>query len=131
MNRAEMNAYIRENAAPALRGELEHFMSIEEREYAYDEVCAALDVMDRSETALSDGLDKAGRRRARAELAAARSMLIAIGFYREMPPEEIESTFTSSGRAAYEFKLNGVAYTTDEIKDEWFDEAEENGERDQ
>lgn len=55
----------------------------------------------------------------------AREALIAIGFFRPMADEEVENTFTSSGRAPWAFKLKGVAYTSDDSAEEWMSAKDE------
>jgi hypothetical protein len=88
-------------------------MSVE-REYAYDEVAAAFDTEDRAETWVHEGHSGA-----RSLLKAARQSLIDIGFYRPMPPQEIEETYTSHGRSPWTFKLFGIPYTHDDPAELW------------
>ena len=110
MTRDEMNKAIRDNAAAELLGEIEHQMSVD-RDYPYDEVCAVLDTEDRAETNDNRKLEN-----------QCRKMLVAIGFYRPMSQEEIDNTFVSSG-TRWHFKMNGIAFTTDNTADEWIDAA--------
>lgn len=102
---------IRLNSSPYLLIEIEHHMNIDREEWdgePYDEVSALLDTLDQSEQNNGTILLKEARR-----------VLILIGFYREMPPEEISSTITSSGRKPYAFKMHGKAWTTDFVHDAW------------
>jgi len=86
-----------------LASEIEHFMSLDDREYAYDEVSALFDAYDLAERETKD----------RKVINAARDLLIVHGFYRVMSADEQANTFTSSGRAPYDFRLGGTAYTSD------------------
>lgn len=119
MTRPEMIAAVRAVADAEFQDEVGHHMGIEERDYSYDEVSALFDVEDRAETWGVEAATPDQRKAARRLLQVARRVLIDIGFYRVMPPEEIDSTVTLSGRAAWAFKLEGHAYTTDEITEEW------------
>lgn len=92
-----------------LGGEIEHFMTLDDREYAYDEVSALFDAYALAEQETKD----------RRIIDAARTLLIEVGFYRVMPDEEIADTFMSSGRSPWNFKRGGVAYVTDFNTDSW------------
>lgn len=92
-----------------LGGEIEHQMSIEDREYAYDEVSALFDAYRYAEQETKD----------RRVIERCRDLLVEHGFYRVMPQEERDNTFTSSGRAPYDFKRKGVMFTTDFTIDNW------------
>lgn len=118
MTREQMNATILASKNREFLDEVENQLDIE-REYPYDAVCAALDVEDLAE----DWLSKGSSSDVRALLRAAREALIAIGFYRVMPDDEIANTFTGSGRSPWAFKVKGVAYTSDHTIDEFFDGA--------
>lgn len=124
MNRAEMIARVRAEANPAYREELAHYMGIEEREYAYDEVCAALDIEDRIAQALRDDMPAEHRAGYRRTLANARRVLIDIGFYKPVAElhAELGELIQSTG-PRYAFKLDGVEYDTAETSEEWFDRA--------
>lgn len=124
MTRQEMIEIIKSFDDANFQSEIRHYMSIEDREYAYDEVCAVFDVEEACEEFLKDrSADKASAKETRATLKFARRALIAIGFYRVMPQEEIDNTWSSSGYI-WNFKEKGVAYTSDETVSEWFDGAE-------
>lgn len=108
MNRSEMIAIIKASTNKEFLGEIEHFMGIEERDYDYDEVSALFDAMNLENQSNS-------------VVRTCRNVLIEFGFFRVMPDEEIENTYVSNGRVPWNFKLKGVAYTTDETDEEWFD----------
>ena len=112
MTRQEMNELIRKVSGNDLAGEIEHQMSIEDREYPYDEVCALLDAESKAES-----------EKYAATLKQARALLIAIGFYRVMPQAEIDSILFST-RSPWNFKSYGIAYTTDFTTEEWFNGVE-------
>jgi hypothetical protein len=118
MTRPEMIGAIRAVADPELQDEVDYFLNLD-REYEYDEVSALFDIENRMEICVAEADTPTHRRQASRLLRVARRALIDIGFYRVMPPEEIDNTFTSSGRAAWAFKLEGHAYTTDETAEEW------------
>lgn len=107
MTRATLLEDVRKLVANArtspLAAEIEHFMSIEDREYAYDEVSALFDAYDLAERETKD----------RRVINRCRDLLVVHGFYRVMSPEEQANTFTSSGRAPYDFKIAGTAYTSE------------------
>lgn len=113
LNRAQMRQKILQARSQAYKDEIAHQMSVE-REYAYDEVAAAFDVEDRTETWVSEG--SAG---ARSLLKAARQTLIDIGFYRVMLQQEIDETFTSNGRLPCAFKMLGIPYINDDPAETW------------
>lgn len=110
MNRQQMNEAIRARGPGSFQEEINHFMLIEEREYDYDELCALFDTMN------MEGQE-------RPVITVARTLLIEFGYYRPMPQEEIDNTYTSGGRVPWHFKLNGIRYTSDETEEEWFDPA--------
>lgn len=113
MTRAEMIKIILQHPDKEFQSEVQHHThGIDDREYAYDEVTALFDIEQRAEDHAKKHAD------ARRLLKIARDLLIQIGFYRVMPQDEINNTFVSSG-TKWAFKLNGVAYTTDETTDEW------------
>ena len=100
------------------QSEIRYFTNdIEERDYVYDELSALFDILDRND-------QKDGDKRL---LKVARQVLIDLGFFRIMPQDEIDNTYTSSGRSPWDFKLGGVPYTTDETHEHWQfpDEGEE------
>ncbi len=98
-----------------LGGEIEHFMTLDERDYAYDEV-----------SALFGAYHIAIGNRDDVVIRAARRLLIAHGFYRVMTQYEIDNTFNTNGRKVWDFVHAGLKYTTDHTFDdwEWPDEAE-------
>lgn len=111
MTRGEMIQAVLAVDDEEFQGEVDHFVhGVEEREYAYDEVSALFDIEDRAE----DPHD--GDRRL---LKLCRQTLIAIGFYRVMPQDEIDSTFRSGDGSVWCFKLNKLAYTTDHNVGDW------------
>lgn len=110
MRRDEMNQMILTNPDADVRGEIEHYLGIEDREYNYDAVCALIDAEE------AEG-------QSRTMVRKLRSMMIDIGYYRVMPQEEIENTFTSHG-TPWVFKMDGVAYTSDRSSSEWFDDID-------
>jgi hypothetical protein len=120
MNREEMTALIMSSKNAEFIGEVMALLDVD-REYPYDAVDATFDAEDRAEIFLRDGSSPS----ARATLRGAREALIAIGFYRPMTDEEIQNTWTSSGRAPWAFKLKGVAYTSDDSAEEWMSAKEE------
>lgn len=109
--RASMIERIRAHAKTydEFAGEVSYFVNdIGDREYAYDELSALFDIEDRNE-------DKDGDR---ALLTFCRCLLIDIGFYRVMPQDEIDATTVSHG-TPWAFKHKRVAYTTDQIVEDW------------
>jgi hypothetical protein len=116
MTRPEMIAAVRAVDDAEFQDEVGHHMGIEEREYSYDEVSALFDVEERAETWGVEAATPAQRKAARRLLQVARRVLIGFGYYRVMPAEE---TFTTSGRSPWAFKLDGIAYTSDEVIDDW------------
>lgn len=120
MTRAEMIAIIKAVDDKEFKDEIDFHLCLD-REYGdnYDEVSALFDVEDRAEMWGTEAATPDQRKAARRLLKIARRVLIDIGFYRVMPQDEIDNTFTSSGRAPWSFKLDGVAYTTDETTEEW------------
>lgn len=120
MDRQQMISLVRAVADKEFASEVNYFVhGIDEREYGYDEVSALFDILDRSEQAIADYDDPKLKRESRRLLKVARETCIAIGFYRVMPQEEIDNTYTSSTRAPWTFKLKGVAYTSDDPADDW------------
>lgn len=111
MTREQMIEAIRAVPDANFQSEIAHRMGIEDREYEYDELSAILDLEDRIEVAISD---KDATKDDRSALRFARQTLIQIGYYRAMSDDEIENTWTSSGRSPWTFKLAGVAYTENE-----------------
>jgi hypothetical protein len=95
--------------APPLGSEIAHYMSVDDREYAYDEVSALFDALALAEHETKD----------REIMGRARALLIKHGFYREMPADEIASTFRTKPGPVWDFKLGGIAYTTDYTVEEW------------
>ncbi|WP_334147831.1 hypothetical protein [Hyphomicrobium sp.] len=120
MTREEAIALIMASDNAEFRSEVDYLLDVD-REYPYDAVDAALDALDRAEGWVRDGSSPG----ARAVLRGAREALIAIGFFRPMADEEVENTFTSSGRAPWAFKLKGVAYTSDDSAEEWMSAKDE------
>lgn len=110
LSREQMVSLIKEKAPKELRDEIGHYMTIEEREYPYDEVMAVLDTLVRQED--EDGDKKL--------LKQARQILIDLGFFRVMPQEEIDNTFRSGRGPVWDFALKGVKYTSDFTYEEWF-----------
>lgn len=113
MNREQMNELIVNHPDTELQSEIEHHLSIEDREYPYDPLCALLDIEDRAE---SDREFPENRRL----LRACHDVLIELGFYRVMPQDEIASVTVTRG-TKWCFKKAGVAYTTDHLVCDWFD----------
>lgn len=111
MTRDEMNKLIRNTAHPVLMDEIEFHMDLERDGEAYDEVCGLLDVEDRAEMNSE-----------RKMLTEARRALVALGFYRPMPKEEIDNTYVTHG-TKWHFKMNNVAYTTDHTVEKWMEGA--------
>lgn len=107
--RPAMIAVIRAVSIGKFQSEIAHYMGIEEREYAYDELSALFDIMM---THQEKGGDKF-------LLRIARQKLFDIGFYRIMPPSEIANTFRMGGGPVWDFKLNGVPYISDDPIDDW------------
>lgn len=106
--RAEILRQISATAKGELASEISfHCHGIDGREYDFDALSALFDIEERAE---EDG--------PRSLLTAARRLLIQLGFYRWMPPEEQAATIVSRG-PVWSFKLGGVAYTTDELVSEW------------
>jgi len=90
--------------------EIDHYVNgIDDREYAYDEVSALFDLYD----------VEVSERHDRHMIRLCRRLLIAAGFYRVMPQDEIDSTFRSSGRKVWDFVQDGVKYTTDHTTESW------------
>lgn len=96
-----------------LQDEIEHLLSIGDREYEYDELTALFDIED----SLKYHWDKTPQNKSLLKLI--REIMIDIGYYRPMLSEEIENTLTSNGRVPWDFKLNTIAYTTDYPAEEW------------
>lgn len=113
--RAEILRQIAATAKGELASEISfHCDGIDGRDYPFDALSALFDIEERAE---EDG--------PRSLLIAARRLLIQLGFYRWMPPEEQAQTTVSRG-TVWAFKLGGVAYTSDELVSEWqFPEGEE------
>lgn len=109
--RSALIAIVEAWASTALQSELAYHRDDVAREdddeVPYDTLSALFDVEERAEDA--------GDRKL---LTAARDALIAVGFYRVMPAEEIAATQVSRG-TPWAFKRSGVAYTTDEIASRW------------
>lgn len=124
MTRTEMNAYVLAAPDADLQSEIQHYMDIEDREYDYDPVCALLDIEEAHQQVLADGIAEPYRRQYRRTLAAARRVLIGIGFYRIMTQDEIDSTVRSDNRVPWAFKLDGAPYHTEETASEWMDGAQ-------
>lgn len=109
MTRDQINKLILATSSPNLLGEvLYRVHDIGDREYPYDELAALFDIEDREE----------GPEGNRTLLRQSREMLVAVGFYRPMPVEEIGNTIVSRG-TAWAFKLKGVAYTADDPVEHW------------
>jgi hypothetical protein len=111
MARATLLDAARAEKGTGLASEIEHFMNVDDREYAYDEVSALFDAMSLAEQNRGPG--------SRAVIDRARALLIDAGFYRVMPDDEAANTFRSNGGAPEDFRLKGVRYTTDFTVDEW------------
>lgn len=120
MERTEMIAAVRAVADAEFQDEVGHHLSIEDREYAYDEVSALFDIEERAETWGAEAATPAQRKQAKRLLEVAQRVLIGIGFYRVMPADEIaNTTIMGNRRAPWAFKLDGIAYTSDDTIEEW------------
>lgn len=109
MNRDQINRLILATSPANLLGEVSYLVhDIGDREYPYDELAALFDIEDRNE----------GPEGNRTLLRQSREMLVALGYYRPMPAEEIDNTIVSRG-AVWAFKLKGVAYTSDDPVELW------------
>jgi hypothetical protein len=113
LSRDQMKQVILQRRSKAYIDEIAHQMGVD-REYAYDEVAAAFDTEDRAETWVQEG-----HAEARSLLKVARQALIDIGFYRPMSRDEVENTYTSSGRSPWAFKISGIPYTNDDPAETW------------
>jgi hypothetical protein len=113
LTRDQMILVVLKSRSQAYKDEITHQLGVD-REYAYDEVTAAFDAEDRAETWVQEGNVEA-----RPLLKAARQALIDIGFYRSMPGQEIDNTYTSTGGSPWAFKLAGIPYTHDEPAEGW------------
>ena len=102
MLRSEMIKLILKDKNKEFQSEIGHYMSIDDREYAYDEVSALFDLHNAAE----DFHD-------RDMLRVTQRLLIEIGFFRVMTQEEIDSTIRSDGRKPWDFKHMKIAYTSD------------------
>lgn len=129
MTRADMIAAILAVKDGEYQNEVSYYVhDIGEREYAYDELSAAIDIEERSEQAIHDSDDQKIKHQYRRLLKVARQALIAIGYYRVMPQEEIEQTYVSFG-TAWTFKLDQIAYTlNDDFAEEQFPPEQEEAE---
>lgn len=130
MDRREMNALVLQRATrDPLRDEITHLLLVwgedgDHHQRGYDAVCALLDAEQRFEAWLSDGMeDPVQRREIRRGISQARRVLVEIGFYRVMTEDEISSTWVSGGRSPWDFRLDGVPYTSDETTHEWMERA--------
>lgn len=122
MTREDMIEKIRAIADPEFKSEIAHHMGIDREDddgITYDEVSALFDIEQRCEDWLADATTATERKWPNHLLKIARAVMIEIGFYRVMSQDEIDNTYTSSGLKPWAFKLNGSAYTTDEIHEEW------------
>lgn len=116
MTRDEMNQAVLSVDDEEFQSEIRYFRDDIDREdedgIGYDTVSALFDLEDQ----LERGDWGCGRRRL---LTLCRKTLITIGFYRVMPQDEIDSTFSSAGGPVWCFKLNKVAYTTNHNVESW------------
>lgn len=124
MNRQEMINHIHCVNSRAFHIEISYYMSIEEREYKYDEVCALFDYESQLEEFLVGPCDVKYRMQYRGELKVVRRTLIDIGFYREMLQDEIDNTWRSDSRSPWHFILKEKKWTTDEHASEWMEIGE-------
>jgi hypothetical protein len=111
ITRQDAIALIQSEAPEFLIQELEYQLDIEfenDEGHTWDMLSVLFDV----ERAAEDNRD-------RRMIDACRTILIRIGFYREMPATEIANTFRTGGGPVWAFKRNKVAYTTDFTADAW------------
>ncbi len=108
VSRARANEIVLAETDLAFKDELTYHCHSVERTEPYDAVSGLFDIEDQAENHGNEAL-----------LNVARNLLVKIGFYRVMSPLEIASTVTSDGRHPWDFKLNGVAYTSDSTVEEW------------
>ncbi len=107
IERQDIIAAIEAHPSTELQSEVDYHLNSVDREDdddgegVYDKVSALFDVYERAEQYSNRKL-----------VSACRDILIEVGFYRVMSPEEIANTFFSHG-PVWSFKRSGVAYTTD------------------
>lgn len=120
MTRDEMNAYIRDVGNDRFQSEIRHYMTIDDREGNYDEVCALLDHEQACETFLNEskGTNKSLYAQYRRDLQIARAVLIRLEFYREVTQEEIDNT-VSNRKRWWNFEQVGKKFTTEHTVEEW------------
>lgn len=106
--RKRANEIVMDSADPELQAELQYLLKSVERYEPYDAIDAVFDIEDRAHE--NEDLNL---------LKFSREALIKIGFYRVMPEAEIEATVVSGGRDPWDFKLEGLAYTSDFTIEEW------------
>lgn len=129
INRAQRIEIIKGIPNKDFQDEISYFMDLDreefEGEFQYDEVCALIDLEESLENAIENvkGTNLNDyRSRYRHQLKTVREVLIAVGFYRVMTQEEIDSTTTSNGRVPWVFKMKKVAYTNgDNTTWEWLE----------
>jgi hypothetical protein len=117
--RKDMIEAVRAVEDTEFQDEVAYYMDLDREEDGYDEVSALFDIERLCDDWLRDAETAENRKAVRRLQKVAWRSLIAIGFYRVMPQEEIDSTVTSSGRQPWAFKLDGTAYTTDETVHDW------------
>ena len=108
LSRAEIIKILLAYKSKDFQEEVNYHMTIDDREYEYDELSALFDIKNAADIAGDTQMKRISRK-----------LLLDIGFYRIMTQEEIDGTIRSDGRVAWEFKHLGVPYTSDYTEEEW------------
>jgi hypothetical protein len=126
MNRESATNTIRLVDTQPFRSEISYYMELDREDDSYhedgrpyDELDAIFDYQRVLEDYISDNPEPKFKRDYQNQLKFVRTVLIDLGFYRPIYKEEMDSIISTGPK--YNFKMNGVHYTSDYTEEEWIE----------